>query len=544
MANALVIRKEHLPTSDKALRAAQYVRMSTDMQQFSIQNQAAAIAAYAHVRGLKIVHTYRDEGESGLQIKNRAGLQQLINDITNGIADYGTLLVYDVSRWGRFQDTDESAHYEFICRQAGVKVAYCAEPFDNDGSMLSSIVKNLKRVMAAEYSRELSVKVHAGHCRIVRLGFSHGGPAAFAIQRVLVDGNQRIKGFLKKGQQKNLTTDHVRLRPGAPKQIAIVNWIFQQCLRGRRYSHIAGDLNEACASTACGRPWNARIVKRVLQNENYIGNIVYNRQSKKLKSPRVSNPPELWVRGEGCINPIVDAGIFQRAQALTIGRYVRVSEDEMLKRLLVLLHRKGRLSAAIINRASDVPHMSTYINHFGSLRKVYERIGYKAERDYSFADRRSEWARIRADLVREIALELESRGRRVAIAPMTDHLRIDGKIGIGFRVTRSEPYKGILTRYYISHLSEASDRWLVAIRLTDDNRSVLDYVLIPRNGLTNDARQCGPRFTDYARERLGFQVFKSPHALSRGIHRVLSIGRTRSAKQALAAPGAQIAKAR
>jgi hypothetical protein len=128
--------------------------MSTDKQRYSIQNQAAVIATYAHARNLKIVRTYADEGESGLRIKNRAGLRQLIRDISGGEADYGHLLVYDVSRWGRFQDTDESAHYEFICKQAGVKVEYCAEQFDNDGSMLSSIVKNLKRVMAAEYTSE------------------------------------------------------------------------------------------------------------------------------------------------------------------------------------------------------------------------------------------------------------------------------------------------------------------------------------------------------------------------------------------------------
>ncbi|MEA2793451.1 MAG: hypothetical protein QOI87_831 [Bradyrhizobium sp.] len=43
--NALVVRKTHLPTSQKALCAAQYVRMSTDRQRYSIQNQAAVIGA-------------------------------------------------------------------------------------------------------------------------------------------------------------------------------------------------------------------------------------------------------------------------------------------------------------------------------------------------------------------------------------------------------------------------------------------------------------------------------------------------------------------
>ena len=194
MSNALVVRKSHLPGRRDTLRAAQYVRMSTDKQRYSIQNQAAVIAAYAHAHGLEIIKTYRDEGESGLRIKNRAGLKQLIKDVSSGDAAFSHVLVYDVSRWGRFQDTDESAHYEFVCKQAGVQVAYCAEQFDNDGSMLSSIVKNLKRVMAAEYSRELSAKVHAGQSRIVKLGFRHGAPIAYGFRRELVDQKSTAEG--------------------------------------------------------------------------------------------------------------------------------------------------------------------------------------------------------------------------------------------------------------------------------------------------------------------------------------------------------------
>src|SRR3984893_8415002 len=186
MGNALVVQRARLPQSQTAFRAAQYVRMSTDYQRYSIENQAAVIAAYAQLHQLSIVRTYRDEGESGLKIKNRAGLIQLLDDVRSGHADFDHVLVYDVSRWGRFQDTDESAHYEFVCRQAGVNVAYCAEQFDNDGSMLSSIVKNLKRVMAPEFSRELSAKVHAGQLRLAALGFRVGGPIGYGLRRELV----------------------------------------------------------------------------------------------------------------------------------------------------------------------------------------------------------------------------------------------------------------------------------------------------------------------------------------------------------------------
>jgi DNA invertase Pin-like site-specific DNA recombinase len=188
MVNSLVIRKDTAAAKrGKTLRAAQYVRMSTDYQRYSIQNQAAAIAAFAQQKNLTFVHTNVDEGRSGLRIKGRAGLMKLIDDVSSGQADFDHILVYDVSRWGRFQDVDESAHYEFVCKQKGINVAYCAEQFSNDGSLLSSIVKNIKRVMAAEFSRELSVKVHAGQCRVAGLGYRVGGPLGFGLRRELVD---------------------------------------------------------------------------------------------------------------------------------------------------------------------------------------------------------------------------------------------------------------------------------------------------------------------------------------------------------------------
>jgi DNA invertase Pin-like site-specific DNA recombinase len=143
-------------------RAAQYVRMSTDHQKYSTENQAAAIAAYAAQRNMTIVRTYADHGRSGLRIDGRDDLQRLIREVKSGEADFTVILVYDISRWGRFQDADESAYYEFMCKQAGIRVLYCAEQFENDGSFASTMAKYLKRAMAGEYSRELSTKVFIG----------------------------------------------------------------------------------------------------------------------------------------------------------------------------------------------------------------------------------------------------------------------------------------------------------------------------------------------------------------------------------------------
>lgn len=126
------------------VRAAEYVRMSTEHQRYSTENQSAAIRKYAAQRGLEIVRTYVDAGRSGLTIDGRAGLQKLLADIKSGSADFSVVVVYDISRWGRFQDSDEAASYEYQCRAADVQVVFCAEQFENDGSIGSDVQKVVK----------------------------------------------------------------------------------------------------------------------------------------------------------------------------------------------------------------------------------------------------------------------------------------------------------------------------------------------------------------------------------------------------------------
>src|SRR6266404_6481876 len=203
----LVSGKRDEAASFLAGRAAQYVQMSTEHQRYSTENQAEAIAHYAERRGLQVVRTYADEGKSGLRLDGRDALKRLIDDVQASRADFSTILVYDVSRWGRFQDADESAYYEYMCKHAGITVQSCAEQFENDGSPVSTIVKGVKRAMAGEYSRELSVKVFAGQCRLIELGYRQGGPAGFGLRRMLVDQNGTHKGELSRGEHKSIQTD-------------------------------------------------------------------------------------------------------------------------------------------------------------------------------------------------------------------------------------------------------------------------------------------------------------------------------------------------
>ena len=104
------------------ISAVAYVRMSSDHQRFSVETQEDAIAAYARARGYIVVRRYADLGKSGLSLKGRHGLRNLLADSLRPERDFEAILVYDISRWGRFRDPDQAAYYEFLCRQAGISV--------------------------------------------------------------------------------------------------------------------------------------------------------------------------------------------------------------------------------------------------------------------------------------------------------------------------------------------------------------------------------------------------------------------------------------
>ena len=208
--------------NEAPIRAAQYVRMSTDLQVYSTANQEALIGQYAQRNGFEVVRTYADTGRSGLMLKGRSALQQLLSDVLGDDPGFSAILVYDVSRWGRFQDVDESAHYEFLCRRAGVQVHYCAETFGNDASMATAIMKGLKRVMAGEYSRELSAKTRHAKFRQFRLGFYMGGKTPYGFRRLLLNRDGTPKLVMSSGDTKHLGAEKVVLIHGPPEELATV----------------------------------------------------------------------------------------------------------------------------------------------------------------------------------------------------------------------------------------------------------------------------------------------------------------------------------
>ena len=357
--------------------AAQYLRMSTEHQQYSLDNQADAIARYGAQHGFKIVKTYSDAAKSGLRLKNRDGLRELLKEVVEGQQEFRAILVYDVSRWGRFQDTDEAAHYEYLCKSAGVPIHYCAEMFANDNSVSGLILKALKRTMAGEYSRELSVKVRNGLVRLAKLGFKLGGSAPYGLRRQLLDTQGRPKQVLAYGERKSLADEHVTLIPGPSEEVNTIGRIFREFADEQRNPNaIAARLNQDGIPFVRGRTWTGDAVRIRLQDPRYIGIQIWGLTTAPLSSRVKRVPFQQWEICPNAFQPIISKELFIRAQQTFANLTCRLTDDQMLERLRQTLKAYGQLSARIIDESRLCPGMTTYHKRFGGMLKVYSRLGY------------------------------------------------------------------------------------------------------------------------------------------------------------------------
>ena len=456
-------------------RAAQYLRMSTELQQYSIANQSAAIALYAAAHNIGIIHSFVDEGKSGTTIKKRKGLQELLRVVQSGEADFDQILVYDVSRWGRFPDSDESAHYEYLCKQAGITVHYCAEQFDNDNSMASNLLKALKRTMASEFSRELSVKLSQGMRRLASMGYWQGGYPPFGMARQVIGPNGEPKQILKFGEWQAISTDRTVLVPGDIREAKTVKLVFDLYTKQRKTRReIAQILNERSLLPPNGQHWTMTKVLRLLRNHSYKGAYAYG----KYASGRLL-PMERWSIREQTFRGIVSEQQWKEANGRIQKELKPYVDSEMLEALRRLLKRRGRLSQDIINDARNMPSAEAYRHHFGSLNETYKLIGYSTKRESSYVHVIRMTRQMRDELCEEICGHIRAMGGTAERKLGQGILLINGVITVEVTFstgqTRTEPYMA----WVLDLKRPIRTDILVIARLCPPGESILDYFIFP-----------------------------------------------------------------
>lgn len=460
--------------------AAAYVRMSTDRQEYSTRNQLDRIKEYAAAHDIAIVRVYEDAGRSGLTIEGRPALTQLMADV-QGEHDFRILLVYDVSRWGRFQDIDESAYYEVHCRKHGVNVAYCAEDFRDDDSIYSAIQKVVARAGAAKFSRDLSVKVFDGQCRMVRMGYKPGGAAAFGLRRLLLASDRSPICVLEHGQRKIIQDQHVALVPGPPDEIDVVNQVFRWYVEDRIGDRrIAAALNGAGVQHPDGRRWTADMIRHMLKNEKYVGNLIFNKASFKLRKNATRNPPDAWVRCNSAFPAIVPQELFDAAQRERARRYRRYSKQELLDVVQDIYRQHGRVTSALIDREPTAPTARLIARHFGTLFHAYDALGIEHRSNNEFLATRSRAYALRSAMQAEVEELARLAGVSCERTPTRYCLRLNGNVAVAVRTMccRRELKYGY-RRWQGPTPAALGVDFILAAQLDESNNTIVRYLLLP-----------------------------------------------------------------
>jgi DNA invertase Pin-like site-specific DNA recombinase len=471
-----------------AHRAAAYLRMSRATQDQSPQHQLDAITRYAAANGLAVTHTYIDAGHSGLKLENRPGLLALLQAVSSEHCGFSVVLVYDVSRWGRFQDADESAYCEHLCSRHGVSVQYCAESFGAERTPINALLKSIKRIMAAEYSRDLGVKVWAAQARFSSLGYKQGGQPGYALRRISVSADGSRRTALLAGERKSSATDRVALAHGPAAEVATVRRIYRLYVQdGLTDRRIAALLRQQCKPRTPGRSWTAPAVRRILTNRRYCGDLLYNQTSRRMGGAVTPNQPEVWICCKDALAPMVDRSLFEQAQQIRSQRTSGPQREAVLQQLRAIHQRHGTISIALCRRDPALPADSVIRALFGTYARAYIAAGLPPARTVTGALGYRSSRIVMADLLAEVARLAASAGGNARDTHRHNFLLLNDAVLVKITVASCRLDAAGHGRWRIPlRLALPADFVLCAL-LDRDNSRIERYVLLARDRFTHDA---------------------------------------------------------
>jgi DNA invertase Pin-like site-specific DNA recombinase len=363
------------PAAPRFRAVAYYRHSAQDRQENSVAIQQEHVQKWAQENHVEIIQEFADRGKSGLTAEGRDAFNDMMENWVKQRDDFQFVLCLDVSRWGRFQDIDLSATYSAECKRHGKQVIYTTLGMPKPNDQLYQVYVQFERFRAAQYSKELSIKVFPGCIKIAQQGYWVGGPPPYALQRLLLDEARKPVQILAPGQRKSIQNQRVALARGDELQVATVQRIFRgftQTLRSME--DIAETLNRDGIRSPGGRTWDRSKIRRILLSELYVGTLVYNKTTKKLKTPKRQNPKGDWIRTAGAFEPLVERSVFDEAQRILTQAALRYTPEFMLEQLQRVLVEHECFRPAMLRADAAAPSPTTYAKHFASLDAAYQQV--------------------------------------------------------------------------------------------------------------------------------------------------------------------------
>ncbi len=293
-----------------------YKRCSKEAQDASLDDQDQVLSVERAALGLsKVIRTFEDDGLRGHD-ETRPGLLAVLEYVrthpnpVRSNSDFIPILVYDLARFGRFDDPKKIFAYFVEIERSGYEFYSATDRIRSRGNIADFVQAIIKSEQAYDYSVTLSKYGLRTGCSLAEKGWWPGGTAPYAFDRMThgPDGKPKyryttrpdktvekrtpegalvetLRAIEDKGKRRSaysdkLKGDKVKLVPGAPEFVEVVHLIFAKFVKeGWGLRRIAGWLNAKGVPPPRGRKWLHTSVRGILMNPAYKGALVYGRRS-------------------------------------------------------------------------------------------------------------------------------------------------------------------------------------------------------------------------------------------------------------------------
>ena len=323
------------------MRAVIYARYSTDLQSAtSVDDQVRECRKRAEDDGHAVVNIFSDHAISGSTLGNRPGMLSLMVASKNGLFD----MVYAEALDRLSRDQEDIAGIYKRLNHAGVSINTLSE------GLINELHIGLKGTMNALFLKDLAAKTRRGLEGRVRKGKSGGGNAyGYDVVKKVDANGEPVRGDRS---------------VNAPEAI-VVRRVFEAFASGTSPRSIAHTLNDENISGPRAGVWgpstihgNWRRGTGILNNELYIGRLVWNRQ-RFVKDPQTGkrqarlNPEGEWIIEDVPALRIIDEELWLRVKARqnrtrhTVAEEVNGIRPERARRPRYLL--SGLLQCGVCN---------------------------------------------------------------------------------------------------------------------------------------------------------------------------------------------------
>jgi site-specific DNA recombinase len=319
--------------ASEIVRAAAYIRMSSDKQEDSVERQREQITGYCSHRGIEVAAWYVDEGIPGsdANLHRRDGYGRLCADARRKL--FGVVVVDKTDRLSRADPIDFGATVKPL-RDAGVRLETVnrgpvdwRDPFGQMGLLFEQSGNN-------QYARTLSYNVLSRCRQMAAAGMSTGS----------------VPYGYRRGADGKPTPDEEKAK--------VVEWVFRAFADlGLTAPAIVDELHRRGVPSPRGKDhWRTAVIWQMLGNRAYVGDFVWNKagrseyyrlSGKEVKELGKAGAPDLIVVPDNH-PPLIDRATWERVQARRASTPrattpVRGGGDWLLSGLLVCGHCGARM---------------------------------------------------------------------------------------------------------------------------------------------------------------------------------------------------------